>query len=337
MLPPWRRHSHISRHPCRGAVLFAAGTRVPHNAGVSGHYPPPPPNQPPNQPPQQSGQPGQPPNQPGQPPWGAAPPPTYQPTQGYPPQYPGYGGGPTGPTGPTGPGGPGGPTGPYQGYPPSGDGNGGGGNGLLITTIVVGAVAVIAAITTMIIVLTHGDDEPTAGGGSETSQTDEPTTAETPDDPTTSEPPDDPTPTADPPPDGAVPVGTAATVGDWSIEVTGFDDDADAEIKAANQFNEPPSTGRYVIATISATYQGRGEGNVSFGLHMTFTGPNGDEHEDYDCGAVEPRSSISAPPLRRGDSHVFDTCFDVPVASIENATMKVNQDFDDATEVTFDL
>ena len=134
-----------------------------------------------------------------------------------------------------------------------------------------------------------------------------------------------------------MPVGTAATVGDWSITVNGFDANANQEIKAANQFNEPPTTGRYVIATISATYQGAGEGNVSFGLHMTFTGPGGDEHEDYDCGAVEPRSSISAPPLKKGDSTVFDTCFDVPIASIDGATMKVNQDFDDATEITFDL
>lgn len=319
---------------------------MPHNAGVSGQYPPPPPNQPPHQPPNQppSQQPTQlPGQQPGQPGWGAAPPtPPYgTPTPGYPqtphtPQYPSYGGGPTGPGGPGGPGAPGG----YQGYPPPGGGSGGGGKGLLITTIVVGAVAVIAAITTMIIVLTGDDDEPSAGGGDESSQTDEPT-SET-DEPTTEsepEPEPEPEPTSDapePPPDGAVPVGTESAVGDWAVTVTTFDDNADEEIKQANQFNEPPS-GRYVLATIEATYNGAGEGNLSFGLHMTFKGPGGDEHEDYDCGAVEPNSSISAPPLKKGDSYTFDTCFDVPIASIEGATMAVNQDFDDATEVVFDL
>jgi hypothetical protein len=126
-------------------------------------------------------------------------------------------------------------------------------------------------------------------------------------------------------------------VGDWTVTVTGFDANADQEIKEANQFNDPPSTGRYVIATLEATYNGAGEGNISFGLHMTFTGPTGDEYEDYNCGAVEPRSSINAPPLRKGEGYTFDTCFDVPIASIEDATMKVNQDFDDATEVVFNL
>ena len=272
-----------------------------HNAGVSGQYPPPPPQQP------------------GPPGWGAAPPPSHQPTQGYTPQsYSGYGGGS-------------GPTGPYQGYPPHGGGQGGGGKGLLITTIVVGAVAVIAAITTMIIVLTNGDSDSTAGDD-ETSQTEDPTT-----DPTTSDAPTEESPTTDPPPDGAVPVGTESRVGDWSVTVTAFEPNADQLIKEANQFNEPPKVGRFVLATLNARYNGTGEGNISFDLHMTFIGPGGQEYEDYDCGAVEPRSSINAPALKRGEEFTFETCFDVPIAAIDGATMSVNEDFDDATEVTFDL
>src|SRR4051794_14644978 len=61
-----------------------------------------------------------------------------------------------------------------------------------------------------------------------------------------------------------IPRGQSVDLGDWTVEIVGYRQNANEIVAAENQFNDPPAEGRqFVIATLRITYRGTGIGNLS--------------------------------------------------------------------------
>lgn len=87
-----------------------------------------------------------------------------------------------------------------------------------------------------------------------------------------------------------IPVGTPATVGDWTIVFDPTVPDAGEVIAAENQFNDPAPAGKqFVMATVHATYNGAGSKSAWVDTSVQFVGVGGNTFgssmEDY-CGTI---------------------------------------------------
>lgn len=112
-------------------------------------------------------------------------------------------------------------------------------------------------------------------------------------------------------------VGTTAAVGDeYRVAVTSVKLDANAEVLAANQFNDAP-TGQYVLVQLSVTYVGAKEGNPWIDLSETFVGTDARQYDASDCGAVLDQGVMDVPTLEKGGKASYQLCMDVPTAAIE--------------------
>jgi len=236
------------------------------------------------------------------------------------------------------------PSSAYPGAVPPG-GDQGGRSGRSGLWIVVGLVTVLilalgGAVAVAVLGGDEDDDSPTSSRTDEDpandptdrasdeateDPTDEPTdrasnhATEDPTDEATDEATEDPT---DLPADGALPLGESASVGDWVVSVDAVEQDADQLIEDANEFNEPP-TGQYVVAELTATYQGAGRSDAWVNVQPSFVEPDGTEHSYYECIAVVPEPGFNTPSLRRGDSASYQVCFDVPADSIAGGRIVV--------------
>jgi hypothetical protein len=117
-----------------------------------------------------------------------------------------------------------------------------------------------------------------------------------------------------------VPIGEAATVGDYDVTVTGVITDADEIVAGANQFNEPP-TGQYLVVEMSVQYNGTAEGSVFWDLTYVFNGTDNRQYTDSDCSAVLPEDAIDVPTLNAGGTASFQVCMDVPPAAISGGQL----------------
>jgi hypothetical protein len=84
-------------------------------------------------------------------------------------------------------------------------------------------------------------------------------------------------------------VGTALTVGDWSIVVNGSTPNATQQVLARNQFNKPPAAGeQFFVVSISATYSGSDEPAQFFSdVTLKAVGASSVAYDSQsDCGIV---------------------------------------------------
>ncbi|MBN1192745.1 MAG: DUF4352 domain-containing protein [Coriobacteriia bacterium] len=137
-----------------------------------------------------------------------------------------------------------------------------------------------------------------------------------------------------------IPVGTPVEIGDWEVTVTDVDTDADDVIAAASEFNEPPIEGsRFVLVTVSGTYNGENSGNFWMDMWYQFVGSGGNT---YDSGgenmATTPNPISDAGDAFNGASVSGDMVFEVPVDQIEDGVVEMwsGASFDD-TKVYFGL
>ncbi|GMA35937.1 hypothetical protein [Demequina litorisediminis] len=88
---------------------------------------------------------------------------------------------------------------------------------------------------------------------------------------------------------------------EWSVELSGFDADADEEIAAASQVNDAPGEGyRWVTVDAAATYVGAASGNV-LEVSVDYVAADGtviSAHDEFVMG-LEPEFDSLAEPLRR--------------------------------------
>lgn len=122
--------------------------------------------------------------------------------------------------------------------------------------------------------------------------------------------------------DNPVPLGQTADVGGgWSLTINDVNPDADADIAAGTEFNEPPADGNtYVVANITATYNG--EGSDTSGIFVEAVGQS-----DV---AIDPGAEGNAVPnepydifneVFSGGSVTGNVVFEVPTSDIDSLVL----------------
>lgn len=118
-------------------------------------------------------------------------------------------------------------------------------------------------------------------------------------------------------------VGDEGIVGDWGVKVIEIKADAGGDIEAANDFNDPPSNGRYMSVRIEATYDGDEEGSPDGSLVVALSGSDGVQYKDFECGAVVSNESV--PELEPGGKATFGVCLDVKPEAIAGGVLFVEE------------
>ncbi|CAN0469133.1 unnamed protein product, partial [Phaeothamnion confervicola] len=122
-----------------------------------------------------------------------------------------------------------------------------------------------------------------------------------------------------------VPIGSAATIGDYSVSVLDVTPNANEIIAAENQFNDPPKEGRqFLIARVSITYTGSDSGTPTFDLGFKAVGSRDVAYTTFDdsCGVV-PEGLNDAPELFEGGEVEVNLCWSVETADVDSLLMYV--------------
>lgn len=110
-------------------------------------------------------------------------------------------------------------------------------------------------------------------------------------------------------------LGEAASVGDWEVTVTAVTPDATDQVLDANQFNDPPEHGRYVLVEWDATYHGDDEASPDMDLTFVLSGSDKVQYKDFECGASINQSDV--PTLEPGGTASGVVCMDAPAEAID--------------------
>ncbi|MCC9178378.1 DUF4352 domain-containing protein [Arthrobacter sp. zg-Y750] len=124
----------------------------------------------------------------------------------------------------------------------------------------------------------------------------------------------------------ALAIGTAATVGDYSVTVTGVNTNAVDAIMAANEYNEAPA-GQYVLVDLAVEYSGDSEGNPWIDLSTKFIGSDARQYDSTTCMATLPNPAYNVPTLEKGGAGTFQICMDVPAEALSDAKIFVQPTF----------
>lgn len=193
--------------------------------------------------------------------------------------------------------------------------------GMAIAALVVGALSMVGVLATQALYssILGGVRDAISGGGDGASSTggapgSNPTTQ-----PTDS---DAPTPGSAKQP---LALGVPANVGgEYQVAVTSVLLNANAEIAAANQFNDPP-TGQFVLVKLNVTYMGQEEGTPWIDLSETFVGTDARQYDESACRATVPEQAFSVPTLEKGGSAEFQVCMDVPPGAIDGGKIFIEE------------
>lgn len=96
--------------------------------------------------------------------------------------------------------------------------------------------------------------------------------------------------------DRPIPIGQAAAVGDWTVQVTGVTPNASKQIEAENMFNDPPPDGKqFYIISLALTYNGGETGSV-YDLDFKAVDANNVAYTTYDpsCGVIPQEFNFGA-------------------------------------------
>lgn len=138
-----------------------------------------------------------------------------------------------------------------------------------------------------------------------------------------------------------LPFGTSGTIGDYSVKVVSVTPNANDEVAAENQFNDPPATGhQFYIARVSMTYNGSGSGNPAFDLNFQAVGRSSVGYSTFDnsCGVVPDDPITSADDLFSGGTVEFNECWAIKSSDADSLVMYVEPSFSyNAKPVWFSL
>lgn len=126
-----------------------------------------------------------------------------------------------------------------------------------------------------------------------------------------------PTPTPEPDPEGsrANPFAIGTPVGNdtWDLQL-GTPREAWAEIKAENQFNDPPAEGmEFWIVPLEATYLGTETGLAWLDIDVKFVGSDNRTYDGY-CGVI-PGNLNDVGELYEGGVAEGNVCLEVPAGA----------------------
>jgi hypothetical protein len=151
-----------------------------------------------------------------------------------------------------------------------------------------------------------------------------------------------PQPTAPPVANGTrenpYPLGTEATVGDWSVVVHSVDPDAWPQIREENMFNEAPAAGfQFAMFDVSVTFHGPGTGSAWLDLSWAIVGSRGNAFEEgleYSCGVL-PDDLDNVGDLYAGATARGNVCFAVESDQFAGSTIRLQTGFLDDNEAFF--
>jgi hypothetical protein len=126
--------------------------------------------------------------------------------------------------------------------------------------------------------------------------------------------------------DNPLPVGTASNVGaEYELAVTSVNLDANEEVLAANEFNEPSEVGTYVLVTIEGTFLGNetDEGNPGWDLGVVIVGNDAKQYRDSETFAVPPDPLVDSPTLEAGGTFAGNFVLSVPEDALDGASLFV--------------
>lgn len=133
-----------------------------------------------------------------------------------------------------------------------------------------------------------------------------------------------------------VPIGTAATVGEWEVTVTSVNPNAADVVAAENQFNDPPAEGsNFVLISFTATYRGADSGTFWTDSSYKVLGAGGNTFDDS-CGVI-PSPVMDAGETFSGATIEANMCFSVEAAQLDGATLIIEPLFSSEDRAFFAL
>lgn len=124
-----------------------------------------------------------------------------------------------------------------------------------------------------------------------------------------------------------VPVGTAATVGDYEVTVVGFEPDATEAVLAHNMFNDEPADGFvYSLIRLSVVYNGDDTGQAWLDLNWKGIGASNVASEPGDCNTI-PDNIFDVPELFPGGSGEGNVCLTVAESEVASLVLFLEETF----------
>jgi hypothetical protein len=125
-----------------------------------------------------------------------------------------------------------------------------------------------------------------------------------------------------------IPIGQSATVGEWTMQVTGVTPNATKAILAQNQFNDPPPDGKqFYLISISLTYNGSDTGNA-YDITWKAVDANNVSYTTYDpsCGVISQEFNLGADVFPGGTIR-GNICFVVDSAAAKTLVLYAQPSF----------
>lgn len=107
---------------------------------------------------------------------------------------------------------------------------------------------------------------------------------------------------------------TVRLVDDWELAVVSSDPDANEEIAAENEFNDPPQAGhQFYLVRIRATYRGQGSSRFDGGFRLRALGDSGVTYTQFenDCGVTPDSVYDQDRETFEGGGFEANICFEV--------------------------
>lgn len=126
--------------------------------------------------------------------------------------------------------------------------------------------------------------------------------------------------------DNPVPMGEAASVGDWEMTVVSVNPDAADLVAEENQFNAAPEAGHnFVMIALTGVYTGEDSGSVFGDLGYKVLGADGNTFSTR-CGVI-PGDITDTGETFSGATVEGNLCFSVASDQIDGATLILEEAF----------
>lgn len=119
-------------------------------------------------------------------------------------------------------------------------------------------------------------------------------------------------------------LGEAATVGDYSVNVSTVNLDAGKAIAKVNEFNEK-AKGQYVLVDISVVYNGDDEGDAWLDLNPELVGSDASIYDTSTAMVVPAKPATDAPTLSKGGKASYQVVVDVPAEAVADAKIRMTE------------
>ncbi|HPZ35227.1 MAG TPA: DUF4190 domain-containing protein [Microbacteriaceae bacterium] len=112
-----------------------------------------------------------------------------------------------------------------------------------------------------------------------------------------------------------LPLGSLISSKDWDVVLNSVNLEANADVAAANMFNEAPADGyQYAVANVSVTYKGEGSSYPAF-VSIDYVTATGEVISTWDSLAVAPEPTFGGGELYAGGSATGNLAFAIPVSA----------------------